>query len=127
MRPDQIVLGELQGEESWTLREALNTGHGGTLKNIHVDTARKAVDRLAIMIMAAGLSKGLEEVKRYREGSVDLVVQLSRQSGQRGMAEVGCVGGVERTWGSHSSCRLHLSTLPGDLPRWDRAAPRGRE
>ena len=91
MRPDRIILGELRGEESRTFLEAINTGHGGSFTTIHADTARKAIDRLAIMVMAAGLGMGFEEVKRYCEGSVDLVVQLSRQGGQRGVAEMVCM------------------------------------
>lgn len=88
MRPDRIILGELRGEESRTFLEAINTGHGGSFTTIHADTARKAIDRLAIMVMAAGLGMGFEEVKRYCEGSIDLVVQLSRQGGVRGVAEI---------------------------------------
>jgi type IV secretion system protein VirB11 len=91
MRPDRIILGELRGEESRTFLEAINTGHGGSFTTIHADTARKAIDRLAIMVMAAGLGMGFEEVKRYCEGSVDLVVQLSRQDGRRGVAEILCL------------------------------------
>lgn len=91
MRPDRIILGELRGEESRTFLEAINTGHGGSFTTIHADTARKAIDRLAIMVMAAGLGMGFEEVRRYCEGSVDLVVQLSRQGGQRGVAEIVCL------------------------------------
>ncbi len=91
MRPDRIILGELRGEESRTFLEAINTGHGGSFTTIHADSARKAIDRLAIMVMAAGLGMGFEEVKRYCEGSVDLVVQLSRQGGRRGVAEMVCL------------------------------------
>lgn len=91
MRPDRIILGELRGEESRTFLEAINTGHGGSFTTIHANTARKAIDRLAIMVMAAGLGMGFEEVKRYCEGSVDLVVQLSRQGGVRGVAEIVCL------------------------------------
>ena len=91
MRPDRIILGELRGEESRTFLEAINTGHGGSFTTIHADTARKAIDRMAIMVMAAGLGMGFEEVKRYCEGSVDLVVQLSRRDGRRGVAEMVCL------------------------------------
>jgi type IV secretion system protein VirB11 len=91
MRPDRIILGELRGEESRTFLEAINTGHGGSFTTIHADTARKAIDRLAIMVMAAGLGMGFEEVKRYCEGSVDLVVQLARHGGRRGVAEIVCL------------------------------------
>jgi len=88
MRPDRIILGELRGEESRTFLEAINTGHGGSFTTIHADTARMAIDRLAIMVMAAGLGMGFEEVKRYCVGSVDVVVQLSRWGGVRGVAEI---------------------------------------
>jgi type IV secretion system protein VirB11 len=90
MRPDRIILGELRGEESRTFLEAINTGHGGSFTTIHADTARKAIDRLAIMVMAAGLGMGFKEVKRYCRGSVDLVVQLARHGGSRWVAEIYC-------------------------------------
>ena len=89
MRPDRIILGELRGEESRTFLEAINTGHGGSFTTIHADSARKAIDRLAIMVMASGLGMGFEEVKRYCAASIDVVVQLSRQGGVRGVAEIG--------------------------------------
>jgi type IV secretion system protein VirB11 len=88
MRPDRIILGELRGEESRTFLEAINTGHGGSLTTIHADSARKAIDRLAIMVMAAGLRMSFDAIKTYCAGSVDLIVQLSRQGGQRGVTEV---------------------------------------
>ncbi|PZQ96165.1 MAG: type II secretion system protein E [Cereibacter sphaeroides] len=91
MRPDRIILGELRGEESRTFLEAINIGHGGSFTTIHADTARKAIDRLAIMVMATGLGMGFNEVKRYCEGSVDLVVQLARQNGRRGVADILCL------------------------------------
>jgi type IV secretion system protein VirB11 len=90
MRPDRIILGELRGEESRTFREATNTGHGGPFTPIHADTARKAIDRLEIMVMAARSGMGFEKVKLHCEESVDLVVQLSRQGGRRGVAEIVC-------------------------------------
>jgi type IV secretion system protein VirB11 len=88
MRPDRIILGELRGEESRTFLEAINTGHGGSLTTIHADSARKAIDRLAIMVMASGLGMSFDAIKAYCVGSVDLIVQLSRQGGQRGVTEV---------------------------------------
>ena len=88
MRPDRIILGELRGEESRTFLEAINTGHGGSFTTIHADSARKAIDRLAIMVMASGLGMGFEEVKRYCAASIDVVVQLSREGGVRGVAEI---------------------------------------
>lgn len=54
MRPDRIILGELRGEENLTFLKAINTGHGGSFTTIHADDAAKTVDRLAIIVMAAG-------------------------------------------------------------------------
>jgi type IV secretion system protein VirB11 len=88
MRPDRIILGELRGEESRTFLEAVNTGHGGSFTTIHADSARRAIDRLAIMLMAAGLTMGFAEVKHYCEGAIDMVVQLERRGGERGVSEV---------------------------------------
>ena len=89
MRPDRIILGELRGEESRTFLEAISTGHFGSFTTIHADSARKAIDRLAIMGTALGLGMGFEKEKRYCSGSIDVVVQLSRLGGVRGVAEIG--------------------------------------
>ena len=54
---------------------------------------------ISIMVMAAGLGMGFEEVKRYCEGSVDLVVQLERRGGVRGVVEserVFCLFAIEQ-------------------------------
>lgn len=88
MRPDRIILGELRGDEAKTFLEAINTGHGGSFSTIHADTARKAIDRLALMVMSTGLNMSFAEVRRYCRDSIDVVVQLAREAGKRGVAEV---------------------------------------
>lgn len=88
MRPDRILLGELRGEESRTYLDAINTGHGGSITTIHADSARKAIDRLALMVMASGIPMGFEQIHRYCAASIDVVVQLGRVEGRRGVVEV---------------------------------------
>jgi len=44
-RPDYIVVGEVRGEEAYTLFQAIATGHGG-LCTMHADTLDNAVKRL---------------------------------------------------------------------------------
>lgn len=95
MRPDRIILGELRGEESKTFLEAINTGHGGSFTTVHADTGRKAIDRLALMVMSTGINMSFEEVRRYCATSIDVVVQLGRESGRRGVAEVYLPGAGE--------------------------------
>lgn len=88
LRPDRIILGELRGSECKTFLDAINTGHGGSFTTIHADTAKKALDRLALMVMDVGMNMTFQEVWRYCANSIDLVVQLGRHDGRRGVAEI---------------------------------------
>ncbi len=45
-RPDIIIVGEVRGEEAYTLLQAAATGHGG-LSTIHADSIKAAINRLA--------------------------------------------------------------------------------
>ncbi|MDW8045610.1 MAG: ATPase, T2SS/T4P/T4SS family, partial [Nitrososphaerota archaeon] len=44
-RPDYIIVGEVRGEEAYTLFQAMATGHGG-MGSIHAESVRAAIDRL---------------------------------------------------------------------------------
>ncbi|MDP7151259.1 ATPase, T2SS/T4P/T4SS family [Pelagimonas phthalicica] len=88
MRPDRIVVGELRGSEALTYLEAINTGHGGSVSTIHAETAELAIDRLAIMVLQAGTPLTFAEVQTYIRKSIDVIVQLGRTDGRRGIAEL---------------------------------------
>lgn len=88
MRPDRIVVGELRGAEALTYLEAINTGHGGSVSTIHAETAELAIDRLAIMVLQAGTPLTFSEVQTYIRKSIDVIVQLGRVNGRRGVSEV---------------------------------------
>ena len=45
-RPDIIIVGEVRGEEAYTLLQAAATGHGG-LSTIHADSVEAAINRLS--------------------------------------------------------------------------------
>ncbi len=87
MRPDRIIVGELRGAEALTYLEAINTGHGGSVSTIHAETAELAIDRLAIMVMQAGTPLTFAEVREYIRKSIDVIVQLGRADGKRGITE----------------------------------------
>src|SRR5438552_1888756 len=40
MRPDRIILGEVRGDETLDMLQAMNTGHDGSLTTIHANTPR---------------------------------------------------------------------------------------
>lgn len=87
MRPDRIIVGELRGSEALTYLEAINTGHGGSVSTIHAETAELAIDRLAIMVLQAGTPLTFAEVREYTRKSIDVIVQLGRSDGRRGITE----------------------------------------
>lgn len=93
LRPDRIILGELRGSEAVTFLDAINTGHAGSFTTIHAETARKALERLALLVLATGTRLGFEDVIRYLGNSIDVIVQMGRQDDRRGIVEIFVPGG----------------------------------
>lgn len=87
LRPDRIILGELRGIEAVTFLEAINTGHEGSFTTLHATSARKAVNRLAFLVMRAGMPLTLMEIRDYVLGSIDVIVQTGRIGAERGILE----------------------------------------
>ena len=87
LRPDRIILGELRGVEAMTFLEAINTGHEGSFTTLHATTARKAVNRLAFLVMRAGMPLTLTEIRDYVRESIDVIVQTGRVGKERGILE----------------------------------------
>jgi archaeal flagellar protein FlaI len=44
-RPDYIIVGEIRGEEAYTLLQAISTGHGG-ISTVHADSVSTAIKRM---------------------------------------------------------------------------------
>lgn len=88
LRPDRIILGELRGAEAATFLDAINTGHSGSFTTLHAHSARKAMDRLALLVMANGTRLSFGEVIRYLETSIDVILQMGRQGDRRGIMEM---------------------------------------
>jgi len=49
MRPDRMVLGELRSVEVVPFFLTMNNGHKGFMSTIHADSAKNAVERLALL------------------------------------------------------------------------------
>jgi len=92
LRPDRLLLGELRGAEAFTFLEAINTGHPGSITTIHADSPALALERLALMVMRAGLGLRKDEIDAYIRLTIDAVVQLGRQGGRRGAEAVMLLG-----------------------------------
>ena len=88
LRPDRIVLGELRGTETISFLRAINTGHPGSFSTIHANSPRGALDQLALMAMQSGLGLTRDETIEYAASVIDIVVQLDRIEGKRGVAAI---------------------------------------
>lgn len=88
MRPDRLMVGEIRGAEAFTFLRAVNTGHPGSLTTVHADSPQGAMDQIAFMTLQAGLTLTRADVIDYARSVIDVVVQLSRTSGRRGVSQV---------------------------------------
>jgi pilus assembly protein CpaF len=80
MRPDRIIVGEVRGEETLDMLQAMNTGHDGSLTTIHANSPRDALSRLETMVAMASLNIPENATRRQIASALDLVVQVGRLS-----------------------------------------------
>jgi len=80
MRPDRIILGEVRGEETLDMLQAMNTGHDGSITTIHSNTPRDAIARLETMAMMGEVRLADKAVRAQIASAVHLIVQVSRMS-----------------------------------------------
>jgi type IV secretion system protein VirB11 len=88
LRPDRIVLGELRGKETVSFLRAINTGHPGSFSTVHANSPRGALDQISLMAMQTGIGLTRTETLDYAASVIDIVVQLDRAGGQRGVAAI---------------------------------------
>jgi type IV secretion system protein VirB11 len=88
LRPDRIVLGELRGGETVSFLRAINTGHPGSFSTVHANTPRGALEQIALMSMQTGIGLSRAETLDYAASVIDVVVQLDRIDGKRGIAAI---------------------------------------
>ena len=88
LRPDRIVLGELRGAESVSFLRAINTGHPGSFSTIHANSLRGALEQLSLMVMQTGIGLSRTDTIAYAASVIDVVVQLDRSEGKRGIGAI---------------------------------------
>jgi type IV secretion system protein VirB11 len=88
LRPDRIVLGELRGRETVSFLRAINTGHPGSFSTVHANSPKGALEQIALMAMQTGIGMGRRETIDYAASVIDIIVQLDRVDGKRGIAEI---------------------------------------
>lgn len=88
LRPDRLLVGELRGPEAVTFLRTINTGHPGSFATIHSSSAEAAFEQLGLMCVQAGLGLRREDAISYARQMIDVVVQLDRRDGVRGVREI---------------------------------------
>jgi pilus assembly protein CpaF len=96
MRPDRIVVGEVRGEETLDMLQAMNTGHDGSLTTIHANSPRDALSRLETMVAMSNINLPETAIRRQIAAALDVVVQMSRMSdGTRKIVSIAEITGME--------------------------------
>ena len=96
MRPDRIIVGEVRGEETIDMLQAMNTGHDGSLTTVHANSPRDAVSRLEVMVSLGNSNMQLVSIRQQISSAVDLFVQATRLSdGTRRVTSLTEVTGME--------------------------------
>jgi len=96
MRPDRIILGEVRGDETLDMLQAMNTGHDGSLTTIHANTPRDALYRLDTMVAMANLNIPERAIRQQIASAINLIIQVSRLAdGSRKVTQITEITGME--------------------------------
>ena len=88
LRPDRIIVGEIRGGEAFDFLQALNTGHPGSMSTIHASSAAEALTRFGTCVLMSGIELPYKVIRQQIAESLDLVIQLRREPGQRTVSQV---------------------------------------
>ncbi len=77
MRPDRIIVGEVRGEETLDMLQAMNTGHDGSISTGHANSPADMLARLETLILMTG-NMPLVAIRRQIGSAIDILIHLGR-------------------------------------------------
>ena len=96
MRPDRIIVGEVRGDETIDMLQAMNTGHDGSMSTIHANRPREVLMRLENMMLMSGLEMPSRVMRSLIVGAISLIVHTERmRDGIRRVTEITEITGLE--------------------------------
>jgi pilus assembly protein CpaF len=96
MRPDRIIVGEVRGEESLDMLQAMNTGHDGSMSTIHANSPRDALARVENMVLMGSVNLPLRAIRTQIASAINLVVHIERmRDGVRRLQNIMEIVGME--------------------------------
>lgn len=78
MRPDRILLSELDLKNTAAFLRLSNTGHGGTMATLHAESTERAMEALTMNGALGGLKGGEAMVEKFARKAIDLIVHIKR-------------------------------------------------
>jgi type IV secretion system protein VirB11 len=88
MRPDNLLMGELDIDNTMPFLRIINTGHGGSLATVHADSTSGAIDAIVLNARLSGALGTDEDIRRYALKSIDIIVHLKRLTRAKYIATV---------------------------------------
>lgn len=96
MRPDRIIVGEVRGDETMDMLQAMNTGHDGSMSTIHANRPREVITRLENMMLMSGIEMPIRVIRAQVVGAIDLIIHTERmRDGIRRVTEIVEITGLE--------------------------------
>ena len=99
MRPDRICVGEVRGDEAFEMIHAMASGTNGSFSTIHAESAREAVQKLGMHLLAAEPNVNDRLVAEWISQSLHIVVALAKHplSGKRAVMQISEISGLENS------------------------------
>lgn len=95
MRPDWLIVGELEGAEAMRVMQLFNSGYSG-LTTIHANNAENALIRLELMCLMSNLGLGLDDIRQIIVSALKFILYQERfPNGSRKVTQVVEMKGLE--------------------------------
>lgn len=78
MRPDRLLVGELDIDNTSPWLRLINTGHAGTMTSLHADSPDKALNAIAQNARLAGMQGTAQEIEDYARQALHYIVHMQR-------------------------------------------------
>ncbi len=96
MRPDRIILGEVRGEETLDMLQAICSGHRGALAVLHASSPLDIIYRIETMILTSGVPITIDAIHRQMAAALNLLLQHEQQlDGSRKITHIAQVNGLK--------------------------------
>jgi len=96
MRPDRIIIGEVRGDETIDMLQAMNTGHEGSMTTVHANSPRDALRRLENMVSMAGINYPVRAIREQISSALNVLIHVGRLAGgERKIVQIVEITGME--------------------------------